>query len=191
MSTPKPQGPQNATILIIRHGEAPPKPPTLKPEPPAGTFNPDLMPAGRARANAYAAYFEDWFTLDDKSPPVQINRLFAADESSMSRRPILTLEPLSHELNLYIDHRFEDKHYAELAAELQTNPDYTGDTILICWHHGQLIDLANALGMQAKPPWPNWPGSVYGWVAQLVYDANGQVQASSYRNGQFMYDDAS
>ena len=46
------------------------------------------------------------------------------------------------------------------------------------------------LGMQAKPPWPKWPGDVYGWVAQLVYDANGQVTASSYRNGQFMYDDA-
>src|SRR5438876_10251299 len=175
MSTPKPQGPQNATILIIRHGEAPPKPPTLKPEPPAGTFNPDLMPAGRARANAYAAYFEDWFTLDDKSPPVQINRLFAANESSMSRRPILTLEPLSHELNLYIDHRYKDPHYDKLANELQTNPVYSRDTILICWHHEHIFKLADALGMHAKPPWTVWPDAVYGWVAQLVYDGNGQV----------------
>jgi hypothetical protein len=152
------------------------------------------MPAGQARANAYAAYFDEWFSLAHKSPPVQINRLFAADESPMSRRPILTLRPLSHQLNLYIDHRFADSDYAALATELQRDPQYAGDTILICWHHGHLIDLANALGMQAKPPssWKDgkWPGDVYGYVAQLVYDGNGQVTSSSYRNGQLMYDDA-
>ena len=184
------QGPTNATILIIRHAEAPPKPPVLKRKPPAGTFNADLMPLGQARANAYAAYFDDWFSVDGKSP-VQINRLFAADESPMSRRPILTLEPLSHQLNLYIDHRFKDTDYAGLAKELQTNPEYAGDTILICWHHGHLIDLAEALGMPAKPPWKKWPGDVYGYLAQLVYDGNGQAtSSSSYRNEELMYDDA-
>jgi hypothetical protein len=188
------QGPTNATILIIRHAEAPPKPSDTKKEKP-GTFNPDLTPAGQARANAYAAYFDDWFSADGKSP-VQINRLFAADESPMSRRPILTLEPLSHQLNLYIDHRFKDTHYADLATELQTDPEYAGDTILICWHHGHLIDLANALGMpqgKVPPTWKDgkWPGSVYGYVAQLVYDGNGQVTSSSYQNEELMYGDAS
>lgn len=55
------KGPPNATVIIIRHAEAPPKAPHVDPELPRGTFNPGLAPKGCARANAYAAYFKNCF----------------------------------------------------------------------------------------------------------------------------------
>jgi hypothetical protein len=47
---------------------------------------------------------------------------------------------------------------------LQTDSRYDGQFVLICWHHGKLPELAQALG--ATPPVAKWPGAVFDryWV---------------------------
>ena len=57
-------GPKNAVVLIIRHGEKP-------------DSGPDLSPRGQQRAEAYKDYFLN-FTVDSK--PLRPNAIFAAKE---------------------------------------------------------------------------------------------------------------
>lgn len=59
----------------------------------------------------------------------------------------------------------------------------TALTLRICWHHGTILDLANALlssggvkpaNLPAASAWPGkWPCEVFGWLLQIVYDAAG------------------
>jgi hypothetical protein len=44
--------------------------------------------------------------------------------------------------------------------------------VLICWHHGNIPNLAIALGIPKPPP---WPGSVFDRVWQLTYTAGKPV----------------
>src|SRR5215471_18691768 len=81
---------QDATVLIIRHAE--------KPE-----GGPDLSAEGRRRAEAYVQYFSN-FKVDNQL--LRIDALIAAADSKQSRRPRLTLKPLSKALGLKIDTRF-------------------------------------------------------------------------------------
>lgn len=94
---------QNSVIIIIRHAE----------KPDAGD---GLSPAGEARAKAYVDYFKQ-FTVD--SNVIHFDYLFAAKDSHESKRPKLTIKPLSKTLKLDINTNFKDDEYAQLAEELQ------------------------------------------------------------------------
>jgi hypothetical protein len=168
-------GLQNAVVLIIRHAE--------KPDNGDG-----LSPAGEERAKAYVNYFQN-FTVD--SNPVRLNYLFSAADSKESRRPRLTIEPLSKTLGLAIDSRFKNKQFPDLAHEIQNLPQ--GKNILICWHHGEIPQLVRALGADPEKLIPNakWPGDVFGWLIQLRYDAKGHLFESKRINEYLLSDDTS
>lgn len=164
--------PQNTTILLIRHAE--------KPE-----SGPLLAVAGQARAQAYTVYFQNYVR---DARPVTLHYLFAAADSDESHRPRLTITPLANALGLPINDTYKDNDYKNLAGEILTNPQYNNTNILICWHHGKILDLAVALGADAdilppethKPkPKPSkkkpWPEDVYGWVLQLHYGGDGTI----------------
>lgn len=157
--------PSNSTVLLIRHGE--------KPE--SGT---GLSPAGQARAQAYVAYFQN-YSID--GTPIRLKYLFATADSDDSHRPRLTITPLAKALGLEIDDKHADKDYGKVAHDLLTHPKYDGADVLVCWHHGEMLDLAAALGATADvlPPsanWPaKWPGEVFGWVMQLHYGGDGKL----------------
>jgi hypothetical protein len=152
-------GLQNTTILIIRHAEKPASGNTL-------------TPAGEKRAQAYIQYFQN-FTVD--SQPFKIDTLIAAANSEGSHRPFLTIEPLSKALGMPIDQRFNAKEFQKLADDLRAKPH--GQHILICWHHGDIPQLTQALGVDTKELFKNdkWPDDVFCWVIQLRYDANGRL----------------
>ncbi len=164
--------PQNTTILLIRHAE--------KPE-----SGPVLAVDGQARAQAYIVYFQNYVT---NAQPVTLHYLFAAADSNESHRPRLTITPLANARGLPIHDTYKDKDYQKLAQEILREPQYNNTNILICWHHGELLDLAAALGVdadklphhahwpKAKPPQKKpWPEDVYGWVLQLSYGADGKI----------------
>jgi len=161
-------------ILIIRHAEKP-----------GSGFN--LTAAGEARAQAYVHYFLS-YTEDSKS--VKLDHLFAATDSKGSHRPRLTLEPLSRAAGLAIDMRFNNKQFAELADELRAKPH--GEHILICWHHGEIPELLQALGANPQQLLPNgkWPDDVFGWMIRLQYDGKGQLAEAKCINENLMPDDA-
>ena len=117
----------NSVIVIIRHAEKP-------------ADGDGLAPAGEARANAYVDYFKN-FTLDSK--PIHFDYLFAAKDSHESKRPKLTIQPLSKALGLDVNTDFKEQDYASLADELRSGP-YSNKNILVCWHHGKIPELLAA-----------------------------------------------
>jgi phosphohistidine phosphatase SixA len=149
----------NATILIIRHAEEPSK-------------GDGLSSRGTARAQGYVEYFKN-FTIDSK--PVKFNYLFAASDSSNSRRPRLTLEPIAQALGISIDSQFKSKDFLKLAQKIESLPQ--GSNVLICWHHSDIPNLIGALGADAEKLIPNgkWPGKQYGWLIQLRYNEKGNL----------------
>ncbi len=152
----------NATILIIRHAE----------KPASGT---ELAPAGTQRAGAYAGYFQQ-LQLDGHS--VKPEYLFCTADTKGSHRPRLTLEPLSRALKLPIDNRFANKNAPELGREIRSH--WHGQNLLICWHHGEIPALLQALGATPESVLPGgqWPDDVFNWMIELHYDATGRLQAA-------------
>lgn len=155
---------KNATVVIIRHAE---KPETGK----------HLSPAGTIRAQAYVDFFKS-FTVD--SHPVKLDHLFAAGESKHSDRCHETLEPLSKALGLKIHLQFDLSEGQKLADKVRGS--YSGEAVLICWHHGAIPDLLKAFGAHPKAllPGGEWPGDVFGWLIVLRYDQMGEVSAHVY-----------
>ena len=172
--------PKDTNILMIRHAE----------KPRSGT---GLAVAGQERAQAYVIYFQNYLL---NSNLVKLDYLFAAADSSESQRPRLTIEPLATAIGLKINDKHKDKDYQKVADDILQNSKYDQSNILICWHHGEILDLAAALGAPGLPPsptWPTppWPKEVYGWVLQLCYDDGGDIIPSQTIciNQQLMYDD--
>jgi hypothetical protein len=157
----------NSTVLLIRHAE--------KPDSGKG-----LSPMGQARAEGYAAYFPSL----PIHPKGHYDHLYASEDSEKSHRPKLTLTPLAHALNLHVETPYLDKHYAKLAKDLlDPGADYSNENILICWHHGEILALANCL-LKKHPPagWPTkWPGDVFGWLLWISYDPKEKPTATVYR----------
>jgi hypothetical protein len=165
---------KNAVILIIRHAE--------KPDSGYG-----LSPAGEARAQNYADYFQH---LTLAGHPVKLSYIFAAADSKGSHRPRLTVEPASKALGLAIDSRIKARNFQELANEIESRPHGTG--ILIAWHHEEIPALLQALGADPSQVIPDskWPGDVFGWLIELRYDANGQLVEIKRINEKLMPDDS-
>ena len=156
----------NSTVLLVRHAE--------KPDTGSG-----LAPMGQARAEGYAAYFPS-LPLDTTG----YDHLFASSDSSQSQRPRLTLTPLAEGLNMRIEMPYADKDYESLATTLLGSTDYTSNNIVICWHHGKILDLADLLLKGQTPRWPKkWPGHIFGWLLWISYDKdeNPTSQTCCYR----------
>jgi len=147
----KPEPP--ATILIIRHAEK------------LDNGESDLSPAGFDRAGLLPKAFYPGGSL----PTPQV--IFAAAQSAHSNRSVQTITPLAQALHLSIDDRFSDNDYKALAAELLSGK-YAGKVVLIAWHHGNIPQLAAALG--ATPPYNPWPAEQYDRIWRIDY-ANGKV----------------
>jgi hypothetical protein len=92
--------------------------------------------------------------------------VFAAQASKSSNRPVETITPLSAALNLTYNDKHPDGDYAKVASDILTNSKYTGKVVLVCWHHGNIPNLATALGVTNPPP---WPGSVFDRVWVISY----------------------
>lgn len=149
----------NSTVLVIRHAEKPAK-------------GAGLAPEGVARAEKYARHFHP-FILDGKT--LSIDALYAGADTPDSVRPRLTLEPLSKATGIPLNVQFPTSRPGELARALASAPH--GDHILIAWRHKKIPALLSALGADPELLLPGgvWPGSQYGWVIVLHYDATGHL----------------
>jgi broad specificity phosphatase PhoE len=147
----------NAVVLVIRHAEKPDE-------------GPDLSPAGVARARAYVDYFQR-LTVDGAA--ARPNAIFAAARSKASNRPYETVALLARALGLPVGEEFKNDRYAELARTLREKSH--GHVILICWHHGEIPALLEALGADPRTVLPDgkWPSSEFSWVIALTFDGNG------------------
>ena len=78
-----------------------------------------------------------------------------------------TVTPLARALKLPVQTPYLGKDYAALATLILANPAYDGKTVLICWNHEQITQLAAALGVTPRPP--KWKGSVFDRVYVISY----------------------
>jgi hypothetical protein len=101
--------------------------------------------------------------------------LFATQASKNSNRPVETITPLSAALNLTYDDKHADSDYARVASDILTNSKYVGKVVLVCWHHGNIPNLAAALGVTNPPA---WPGSVFDRVWVISY-SNGTASLAN------------
>ncbi len=117
-----------------------------------------------------------------------IDHIFATKASHASNRPVLTVTPLAAALGKKIHDQFDNKPegIAELAADVLGGA-YAGQTILICWHHGTLPDVAKALGHDAAP---KIPGTSFDVVWQLAYAQGAATPTFTPGTENLMYDDA-
>jgi hypothetical protein len=149
-------------ILIIRHAE----------KPPDSAMSVDLSPEGKRRADALPELFKP---SDQRPTPFPTpDYIFATKNTMRSHRPLETVAPLAKKLNLPVNAAVENADFAKLAAEILTNQKYAGKTILICWHHGKISDLASALGATDVPD--RWKDSVFDQVWVVTYDKQGKAQ---------------
>jgi len=177
-----------AIIYIIRHGEKPGKPgddkeggPNLSIKGSARAsalptlFLPSKVelscrlgvPPGTAKGNFLGTYLAT--ELPGSEPRFRTpDYLFATKESSASNRPLETISPLSAALGLPLNDHYSNDHYKELADELKTNPVYIGKIILICWHHGNIPELAKELGVPS--PHKPWPAKVFDCLWEITCD---------------------
>lgn len=164
--SPAADGPKSAThpqtILVIRHAEKP-----------AADADPDLSPEGKKRADALPDLFARSASRPDPFPTPDF--IFATAASKHSNRPVETVTPLAKKLNLAINSTFADDDYPRLVKELYSNPKYAGKTVLICWHHGTIPELATALGTTDVPK--KWDGHVFNRVWVVTYDEAGKPKA--------------
>ena len=167
--------PKNTSILLIRHAEKP-----------TDHTDPTLAPTGQARALAYVAYFRHYQLA---AQPLMLHYLFASALSKDSQRPQLTLLPLAAALGLAIDSTISDNDYPTLASNILNNPIYDNHNLLICWHHGAILNLALALGAQPDTLPKTWPADQYGWLVLIQYGADGKLSQSSTISQHLMYGD--
>jgi hypothetical protein len=187
---------KNATVLLIRHAEKPGDLAIDRIE--DGTF---LTQAGRERALAYVAFFEPHSITGVQGKgapyPFEPDALFAARDSKASHRPRLTLEPVAVATGLDLNCDYEDSDHKGVVKAIE---ETKAQKILVCWHHGTIIQLAKMLlavdGHLPKLPsaslWPKkWPPEVFGWVLQIRYDGAGKpmIDWTKCSNQKMMFDD--
>jgi broad specificity phosphatase PhoE len=148
-------------VLIIRHAE--------KPE--GDSIH--LSPEGQQRAEALPRLFAK--SVDRPDPFPTPDFIFATKKSSHSNRPLETVMPLAKALHLDVNARFKDDECDRLATELLTSPRYAGKTVLVCWHHGKIRELAQKLKAEDVPD--HWKESVFDQVWVITYkDGKGKLR---------------
>ena len=136
------------TILVMRHAE---KSPDLN--------EPHLTVAGQQRAKSLATFIPAEFGTP--------NFIFATANSMHSSRPYETVLPLSQATGVPIDQSYADQDYGALALLLRGSERFKDKSVLICWHHGNIPSLLNALGAQ-EGTYPNpWSAATFNMIIKL------------------------
>jgi phosphohistidine phosphatase SixA len=141
-------------VLVMRHAEKS-----------ADPYDPDLTEAGKARAKALADYIPKEFGVPDF--------IFAAAISKHSARPYETVKPLSKKTGVPIDATIADQEYGVLASELLSHAHFAGKSIVVCWHHGNIPSLMNALGAAGGAYPDPWDPAVFNLILKVEFPVGG------------------
>lgn len=151
----------NNTVLIVRHAEKP-------------KLGVGLTEEGRKRAELYVRYFEPFHEPGFDLRPTA---LYSGADSKDSNRPRLTLEPLAAATGMKLHSTFNTKQPEDIVAALRAEPH--GKVPLICWRHGGIPGLIDALGGKAADviPGGKWPDETYDWIVVMKFDAAGKLES--------------
>ena len=148
-----------SAILILRHAEKPGDPSTDQ-----ESDGIHLSSLGQIRAVALSVY------IPANLP--KLDFLFASKQSRHSNRSVETITPLSKAIGVRIDSTYADGDYTAFSQNVLTDAKYIDKTILVCWHHTRIPELATSFGVVRPPAWPN-----------RMFD---RIWMIDYRNGKAM-----
>jgi hypothetical protein len=156
-----------AQIILIRHAEKP-----------ADPQDPHLSPSGGKRAERLVSFITTDPAMTRFGLPVAVFATQATKHDN-GQRTQETVAPLARALKLPVQTPYLGKDYARLAKLILANPAYAGMTVLICWNHEEIPQLAVALGVTPEPP--KWKGSVFDQVYVISYrDGKAALVISRY-----------
>jgi hypothetical protein len=146
-------------VLLIRHAEKP------------NTSSPDLSQKGYERANALTFLFEkDPVFATEGLPVILYASKYSAGESA--NRCVETLTPLAQHLGVNLESPYLPAETSQMAQAILKDSTLDGKVVMVAWPHGEIVDLANALG---SAPANKWKSSDFDRVWVLDYDSSGKV----------------
>jgi len=148
-------------VLLIRHAEKPPE----------EANSVDLTPEGKKRAEALHLLFEASQKRPNPFPTPDF--IFAAKNTERSQRPLQTVTPLANKLKRAIVSDYKTEDFPRLVNNIFQNPKYAGKTILICWRHSKIPQLAHEFQAATAPD--TWQKAVFDRVWQITFDEQGKA----------------
>lgn len=169
-------------IIIIRHGEKPP------------TGN-NLIPQGYTRSYCLVDYFQNSLDTSLYNTPdvIYAQKCSGWDGQNTSSctdsaRPIETVLPFSNSQGIVMNINYKETDYVNLAQNIFTTPTNEGKTVLICWEHDHIVDVANSIfsgftdGIHTQPAIVGWnynpfdsdDSSIFDMAWIFTYNNNGQ-----------------
>ncbi len=139
-----------AQIILLRHAEKP-------------SQGPELSQEGFRRAHALTLLFSTNETILKFGIPVAIYAA-APHRPGSSIRSIQTMIPLATSLNLKLNQQFTKAQSREMVKNVLENPMHIGATVVICWSHEGLPEIAKFFGVIDAPS--KWNSAVFNrfWV---------------------------
>lgn len=148
-----------ARILLMRHAE--------KTGDPADK---SLSSVGKTRAENLAQYIPETFGKPDA--------IFAARQSKHSNRSVETVEPLAAATGNTLDKSYKDDDYGALVERLTSDPGLTGKSVVVCWHHSDLPEIAEALGAPPGSYPKPWDPTVFNMIIDMRFAPGSQPEIS-------------
>lgn len=144
-------------VIIIRHAEK-------------NKTGDSLNPQGLSRAGALPYYFV--YNPLYQNPP--ISHVFATRLKGPIElaRTYQTCKPTADYLKLPINTNYTHTEVQNVANEILNNPKYDNSTILLCWTHGHIAKLVQALG--ADDP-GKWFKTIFDQVYIVRFEENGKL----------------
>jgi len=150
-------------IYLMRHAEKP-----------IAEKEPHLAPQGFKRAQALPSLFVAMPGRTTMPLLLRPDVIFASAPSKNSNRPIETITPLAQLLHERIDDDYQDIEAGPLAKQV-LGGKYAGKVVVICWHHGEIPNVAKALGVADAPK--KWDPDVFDQIWKIEY-VDGHAQMS-------------
>jgi hypothetical protein len=165
--------PNGTVVMIIRHGEKPGEKKTGDESGIDDNGNPDdssLTPTGWRRAQGLV----NVFAPPSGQPRPGLARpvaIFSAGENDAGegQRTRETVAPLAKKLGIQVDSSFGKGEEQQLIEKVTSQPGPT----LICWQHGEIPAIAEALGNVTPTPPSKWPDSVYDVIWTMTKTSDG------------------
>ena len=149
-------------IILVRHADKP-----------LDSADPHLSPDGIERAKRLARFLTTDPVMIKYGSPVAI---FATQTTKHDDgvRTQETMVPLARALGVQVQTPFLGKEYGALARQILSSSLYNGRTIVICWNHETLPELAAALGVSPMPR--KWKGKDFDQVYVITYAGSGKAE---------------
>jgi hypothetical protein len=162
------------TVLIIRHAEKT-----------GDKEDIHLSEPGKQRAEVLHQLFEP--SKDRANPFPKPDFIFAAAHHKDSQRPLETITPSATRWKMSINNSFDSKlpppdadkknaklNMHNLRDEIFGDSKYFGKTILICWRHSTLPELAKTFKASKVPE--KWDDNIFDRVWLISYDDEGAAK---------------